>query len=146
MRLALLSCSLALAAIAGILTLQPKVPQGPSTSYSNGEGGLRSFEIAPLETVSETSSNANIGDLNGDGLPDIVLVKGRHWQVTSLVFFGDGKGHFTPGPALPSKAAKSYSASLADMTRSGHLDMVLSNDQPDPKLILKDQPYKIAIQ
>lgn len=97
---------------------------------------LSSFEIVPLETVSETSSNASIGDLNGDGHLDIVLVKGRHWQVTSLVFFGDGKGHFTPGPALPSTTTKSYSASLADMTRSGHLDMVLSNDQPDPKLIL----------
>src|SRR5262249_24982309 len=82
------------------------------------------------------SSNASIGDLNGDGHLDIVLVKGRHWQVTSLVFFGDGKGHFTPGPPLPSKATKSYSGSLADMTKSGHLDIVLSNDSPDPKLIL----------
>ena len=98
--------------------------------------GLRSFEIVPLETVSETSSNASIGDLNGDGHPDIVLVKGRHWQVTSRAFFGDGKGHFTPGPALPSQAIKSYSASLVDMTGGGHLDMVLSNDAPDPKLVL----------
>jgi hypothetical protein len=99
-------------------------------------GGLRSFEIVPLETVSETSSNTSIGDLNGDGHPDIVLVKGRHWQVTSRIFFGDGKGHFTPGQALPGKATKSYSASLADMTKAGHLDIVLSNDQPDPKLVL----------
>jgi hypothetical protein len=99
-------------------------------------GGLRAFEIVPLEKVSETSSNASIGDLNGDGHPDIVLVKGRHWQVPTLTFFGDGAGHFTPGPALPSKAVKSYSGSLADMTKSGHLDIVLSNDQPDPKLIL----------
>jgi hypothetical protein len=99
-------------------------------------GGLRSFEIMLLETVSETSANASIGDLNGDGHPDIVLVKGRHWQVPSRIFFGDGKGHFTPGPALPSKATKSYSGSLADMTKSGHLDMVLSNDEPDPKLVL----------
>jgi len=99
-------------------------------------GGVRSFEIVPLENVSETSSNASIGDLNGDGHPDIVLVKGRHWQVTTLTFFGDGKGHFTRGPALPSKAVKSYSGSLADMTKSGHLDIILSNDQPDAKLIL----------
>lgn len=110
--------------------------RGQAKRESSGVGGLRSFEIVPLETVSETSSNARIGDLNGDGLPDIVLVKGRHWQVTSRIFFGDGKGHFTPGPALPSKATKSYSASLADMTKSGHLDMVLSNDQPEPKLVL----------
>jgi len=107
-----------------------------SRSESFKYGGVRSFAIVPLETMSETSSNASIGDLNGDGRPDIVLVKGRHWQLTSQVFFGDGKGHFTPGPALPGKAIKSYSASLADMTKSGHLDMVLSNDQPDPKLVL----------
>ena len=107
-----------------------------SSAKSFKSGSLRSFEIVPLETVSETSSNASIGDLNGDGHPDIVLVKGRHWQVTSRLFFGDGKGHFTTGPALPSKAIKSYSASLVDMTGSGHLDIVLSNDQPDPKLVL----------
>jgi hypothetical protein len=100
------------------------------------DGGMRAFEIVPLEKVSETSSNASIGDINGDGHPDIVLVKGRHWQVTTLTFFGDGKGHFTPGPPLPSNAVKSYSGSLADMTKSGHLDIVLSNDQPDAKLIL----------
>ena len=80
---------------------------------------VTAFEIAPLETVSETSSNASIGDLNGDGHPDIVLVKGRHWQLTSKVFLGDGKGHFASGPPLPSNATKSYSGSLAAMTKSG---------------------------
>ena len=94
------------------------------------------FQIVPLESVSETSSNASIADLNGDGHPDILLVKGRHWQLPSKIFLGDGKGHFTPGPPLPSNATKSYSGSLADMTKSGHLDIVLSNDAPDPKLVL----------
>ena len=126
-------------AAAGFVVFHAPALATPGSQFKENTskaGGLRSFEIVPLETVSETSSNASIGDLNGDGHPDIVLVKGRHWQVTSKVFFGDGKGHFTPGPALPSKATKSYSASLADMTKNGHLDMVLSNDQPDPKLVL----------
>jgi hypothetical protein len=43
------------------------------TSQSQGEsfksGGLRSFEIVPLETVSETSANASIGDLDLDPQP-----------------------------------------------------------------------------
>ena len=95
-----------------------------------------SFQMVPLEFVSETSSNASIGDLNSDGHPDILLVKGRHWQLPSKIFLGDGKGNFTPGPPLPSNATKSYSGSLADMTKSGHLDIVLSNDAPDPKLVL----------
>jgi len=124
-----------------LLLSLPLAALGFSAGNQTSQGqprGLRSFEIVPLETVSETSSNASIGDLNGDGHLDIVLVKGRHWQVTSRVFFGDGRGNFKPGPALPSKATKSYSASLADMTKSGHLDMVLSNDQPDAKLVLRN--------
>jgi hypothetical protein len=119
------------AALPVLLAIAVAAQQGATQA-----GGLRSFEIVPLEKVSETSSNASIGDVNEDGKPDIVLVKGRHWQVTTLTFFGDGKGHFTPGPPLPSNAVKSYSGSLADMTKSGHLDIVLSNDSPDPKLVL----------
>jgi len=38
-----------------------------SSQPNEPERGLRSFEILPLETVSETSSNASIGDPNGDG-------------------------------------------------------------------------------
>lgn len=102
-------------------------------------------EIVPLESVSETTSNASIGDLNGDGNADIVLIKGRHWQLTTQTFWGDGKGHFSPGPALPGNALKSYSGFLADMTKSGHLDIVLGNDSPDPKLVLfkrRSRPFQ----
>jgi hypothetical protein len=130
------SMAIALAVTSGsLLCLYGRAKRsGDAKEFKPGE--LRGFEIVPLETVSETSSNASIGDLNGDGNLDIVLVKGRHWQLTSRIFLGDGKGHFTPGQLLPSKATKSYSGSLADMTKSGHLDMVLSNDAPDPKLVL----------
>lgn len=98
--------------------------------------GVRSFEATPLETVSETTANASIGDLNGDGILDIVLAKGRHWPLKDVVLFGDGKGHFTPGPPLPNQADRSYSAPLADLDKDGDLDIVLSNDAPDPKMIL----------
>jgi hypothetical protein len=143
MKRVLWSCALFVGplAAAGLVVFHAGAPATPSDQANEGSfkaGGLRSFEVVPLETVSETSSNASIGDLDGDGHLDIVLVKGRHWQVTSKIFFGDGKGHFAPGPALPSKATKSYSGTLADMTKSGHLDMVLSNDAPDPKLVLSN--------
>src|SRR5271167_2118836 len=118
MRVAIVLCAITLAVLAavGAGVMGADVQLAAQTKLRRIDD--KWFEIVPLETVSETSSNASIGDLNGDGIPDIVLVKGRHWQVPSLIFFGDGKGHFTPGPSLPSKATKSYSASLADMTKS----------------------------
>lgn len=106
------------------------------SSVPRATAPLRSFEIVPLEAVSETTANASVGDLNGDGHLDVVLAKGRHWPLASVVLFGDGRGHFTRGPALPNPPSRSYTAALADMTKRGHLDIVLSSDEPDPKLVL----------
>lgn len=128
---------LVVACAAALLLYAKTSMEHRSSGPQSKTGGLRSFEIVPLETASETSSNASIGDLNGDGIPDIVLSKGRHWPLASRIFFGDGKGRFTPGPPLPREATtRTYSASLADMTKSGHLDIVLSSDAPDAKLVL----------
>src|SRR5580700_1158458 len=81
--------------------------------------GVRHFQAVPLETVSETTANVSIGDLNGDGILDLVLAKGRHWPLKDVVLFGDGKGHFTPGPPLPNAADRSYTAALADLDKDG---------------------------
>ena len=89
-----------------------------------------------LEDVAEETANASIGDLNGDGHPDIVLAKGRHQPAKDVVLLSDGNGHFTAGPPLPNPPDRSYSAPLADLDGDGYLDIVLSNDSPDPKMIL----------
>jgi len=47
-----------------------------------------------LETTSETSANASLGDLDGDGDLDIVLAKGRHWPLLDVVLINDGSGSF----------------------------------------------------
>lgn len=66
---------------------------GNSSQHGSANlASLRSFEIAPLETVSETTANASVGDLNGDGHLDILLAKGRRWPLASVVLLGDGKG------------------------------------------------------
>lgn len=95
----------------------------------------RSFDrMLRLEEKGETSASVSIGDLNGDGFPDIVLGKGRHWPLLDRVLLNDGKGHFTAHD-LGDTPDRTYSAALADVDRDGHLDVVISNDSPDRKLI-----------
>lgn len=88
-----------------------------------------------LETTSETSANVSIGDLNGDGHPDLVLAKGRHWPLVDRVLLGDGRGGFSAGHDLGTASDRTYSGLLVDIDADGDLDVVVSNDKPDPGLV-----------
>ena len=88
-----------------------------------------------LETTAETSANVEFGDLNGDGNLDIVLAKGRHWPLINRVLFGDGKGGILRSHDLGTVADRSYSGRLVDIDKDGDLDVVISNDKPDSKLV-----------
>jgi hypothetical protein len=88
-----------------------------------------------LEDSAETTANASIGDLDGDGDLDIVLAKGRHWPLRDLVLLNNGRGGFDERHPLGSVADRSYTAALADLDGDGDLDMVIGNDRPDAKLV-----------
>ncbi|MEO8680947.1 MAG: FG-GAP-like repeat-containing protein [Vicinamibacterales bacterium] len=108
--------------------LPPQRPAAPPA--------LPQYERAVLlESSSETSANVSIGDVNGDGNPDIVLAKGRHWPLVDRVLLGDGRGGFPAAHDLGTASDRSYSGHLVDLDRDGDLDVVVSNDQPDPKLV-----------
>src|SRR5262245_45977727 len=88
-----------------------------------------------LEEKGETSANASVGDLDGDGDLDILLAKGRHWPLCERVLLNDGKGGFREARNLRDEADRTYSAVLLDLDGDGDLDVVTSNDQPDPKCV-----------
>jgi hypothetical protein len=88
-----------------------------------------------LEDGAETTANASLGDLDGDGDLDIVLAKGRHWPLVDLVLLNDGRGGFDDRHPLGTAAERTYTAALADLDGDGDLDLAVGNDRPDEKRV-----------
>lgn len=109
--------------------LQPR----SNTPVKTPESSFERFVF--LEDAAENTANASIGDLDGDGDPDIVLAKGRHWAQLDLVLLNDGKGSFDERHPLGMQADRSYTAALADLDGDKDLDIVVGNDRPDPKRV-----------
>lgn len=102
---------------------------------ARSQGSLEFDRVLLLETTAETSANVSIGDVDGDGNLDLVLAKGRHWPLVDRVLLGDGRGQIVTAYDLGGASDRSYSGRLADLDGDGDLDVVISNDAPDPKLI-----------
>src|SRR5690242_5556392 len=112
-----------LALVAAVFLLLSGKSQTPASA-----GQIRSFDrVVLLEEESVTSAGVNVGDLNGDGLIDIVLGKGRHWPLFNRILINNGKGGFIASN-LGGAPDRTYSAALADLDRDGDLDIVVSND------------------
>ena len=103
---------------------------------ARGQGNeLRSFDrVLLLESTSETSAGVSIGDVDANGTLDVVLAKGRHWPLNNPILRNDGQGHFA-AENLADAPDRTYSAALADLDGDGDLDIVVSNDRPDRKLV-----------
>jgi hypothetical protein len=84
--------------------------------------------IASRFAVGNTPGSVEIGDMNNDGKPDLIVANERSDNVTILL--GDGKGAFAPAPGSPFPAGHSPNdVALGDFNRDGRLDVAFANHQ-----------------
>jgi FG-GAP-like repeat/Bacterial pre-peptidase C-terminal domain len=102
-----------------------------TVSQAAGAGGYRlstaftqtSLPFAPLVSGAGTDSVA-VGDLTGNGIPDIVTA--NRVDDTVSVFLGTGDGTFEP-PTNYAVGARVWLVTLADLTNDGRLDILTVN-------------------
>jgi FG-GAP-like repeat len=83
-------------------------------------------QAVALEQKSETTANASIGDLDGDGDIDIVLAKGRHWPL--VIFINDGKGGFVEKHPFGLAKSATRAIALGDLDGDRRLDIVIGDE------------------
>jgi hypothetical protein len=69
------------------------------------------------------------GDLNGDGVPDLVIMRWCCPQVTVQWFAGDGNGGWGPPTTIPADVNGVYVLSLKDVDTDGDADVLLGLNQ-----------------
>ncbi len=114
---------------------------------SDGKGGYDINKVTiPKEYSRFTIEGGDVGDLNGDGLPDIFITCNSHsfiyWGINSQPYFSNvNYAHFASdttnfksdngfGEIFPEAAGEAYMATIADINKDGRNDIVIaSGDQ-----------------
>jgi hypothetical protein len=109
-------------------------------AFSNGDGTFQTPISLNLPAVACALSYAAVGDINGDGIPDIVITYPGDNLCSStvnvhsgyFVLLGTGGGNFA-APVFNAYGNELYSATIADINRDGKAD-----------LILDDTPFRVT--
>ena len=115
---------------------KPDLIWNSSIYLSKGDG---SFLQQPLGLI---GTPLTIGDLNGDGIADIVIQAGGTENVFPgvSVYAGNGDGTFQATPffttAAPSEGTSATFALPGDLNADGHTDLLLQSQTPDATTVL----------
>ena len=105
----------------------------------NGDGTFR--DVSDRLPAKSEANGLDVGDVNGDGLPDIVIGNsGAAGQNFLWINKPDQPGYFTDYTTthLPNVNDQTQSIKLADLDGDGDLDMVVGNEVPPNRLLLND--------
>jgi hypothetical protein len=102
----------------------------------DGRGGFTRARGSPFP-IGPSPYPIDVGDVNGDGHPDIVAPNSGPNNRTVTVLLGDGRGGFRPAPGSPfTTATGPYHAVLGDVNGDGKPDIVATHDDSDKVSIL----------
>ncbi len=105
-----------------------------SVYLNDGQGG---FALKRGYPVAGMTSNVATGDVNGDGILDLIFVEtGNVTSSSSLhVLVGNGDGTFSENRVIPMDSFPS-SVTLADLNGDGKADIVLNSNTPALTVLL----------
>ena len=97
-----------------------------SVLLGNGRGSFAPAAGSPFAVGSAPYPHA-VGDVNGDGKPDIVTPNVRSGNVTVLL--GNGRGSFAPAPGSPYTVdPRPYYVVIGDVSGDGKPDLITTHD------------------
>lgn len=95
---------------------------GVTVLLGDGKGGFAPARGSPVPTA-ERPYYLALGDVNGDGRPDVVVAHDDDTRLTVLV--GDGKGGFAPAPGPRVElGARPFGVVVADVDKDGKPDVL----------------------
>ncbi len=104
---------------------------------NDGTGTFTDATAARMPTIGAKTTAMALGDVDGDGDPDLVLGNYRH---PSRLYLNDGTGTFTDATAsrIPTHYDPTYAVALGDVDGDGDSDLVFGNDFRQNRLYLND--------
>lgn len=106
----------------------------------DGRGGFRVMKGSPFATGRSPASVA-VGDMNGDGWPDVVTADTSSDDVTVLL--GDGAGSLRPGIRL-SAGREPYRVAAGDVDGDGRAEIFVANYAGGGVMVLRLRGSKTA--
>ncbi len=90
-------------------------------------GGPAAFGLLNVSNpaVSQSMDAVAVGDFNGDGNPDLAVA--NFSSNTIAILLGNGKGGFTPAPAVLPTGNNPIAIAVGDFNGDGNLDLAVAN-------------------